>query len=274
MMRYFFLFFLLCSSLFAELVDEHGQPTAPLLSLFEVLNTPHEGSLETLAQNAQKFWHQKGDRWTFQDRFEEQKEQILPLLEELGCFKTVQAKHNHYQYGVVLGALAVTVEKRIQFLVQEWKRGIRFDEIIFLTGQRPLHPQKEAQFLDHAKTETDMMLLVWQQTSMPPELRAIPLVVIDAPPVPDRGRPTTASTVYAWLDERPIPGTCLVFSSEPYVGYQNSILSYLLPVSFSIETVGPEGGRHYSTAILIDNVAKWLDWESKRIARDQRQGAS
>ncbi|MCB1110695.1 MAG: hypothetical protein KDK64_06895 [Chlamydiia bacterium] len=219
-------------------------------------------SLEKLTKTPAQAWVQQGDRWTFKERFEEEREDIIPLLESMGIFSEKWAQHAHYDYALVLGALHTAVESRMGHLIEEWKRGTRFDQIVFLTGQRPLHQEKEAQFL-HLRTETAMMVHVWETLEMPPELRDIPLVVIDAPPLPLRGRPTTESTVYAWLEVNPSPGSVLMVSSQPFIGYQKAILEVLLP-AFSIEGVGKEGGRTLPLSVLLDTVGKQHACEALR----------
>lgn len=173
-------------------------------------------------------------------------------------FKTKWATKKHYDYALVLGALHGSVEMRINHIVEEWNRGIRFDTIVFLTGQRPLHVEKEKEFLS-LKDEAAMMVYVWETTNMPPELYEIPLTVVDAPPLPLRGRPTTESTVYAWLELSPNPGSILMVSSQPYIGYQMAVLSTLLPL-FEIEGVGQEGGRTLPISVLLDTIGKEACW--------------
>lgn len=230
---------------------------APLDTLFKL------GGVQN-AEEAQETWIQKGDRWTFQNRYESKREEILDTLSSMGWFEAKHASKNHYQYGVVLGSLYASVQKRMNYLVEEWNRGVRFDTIVFLTGKRPLHPTKEKEFKG---TETTMMLQTWDKTEMPQALRDLPLVVVDAPPIPERGRPTTESTLYAWLEKKPDPDSSLFFSNQPYVHYQQVVIQSVLPRSFKVETVGPKGGENLPTSVLLDNVGKWLYWKNVLLNR-------
>ena len=151
MYRFILLFIFACVSLFGNSLD----------TLFKI------GGVEN-AQEAQETWIQKGDRWTFQDRYENKREEILDTLNAMGWFEAKHALKNHYQYGVVLGSLYTSVQKRMHFLLEEWNRGVRFDTIVFLTGQRPLHPTKEKAF---SGTETTMMLQTWDNIEKPKALR-------------------------------------------------------------------------------------------------------
>jgi hypothetical protein len=226
-----------------------------LLTSFLFCDIP---TLEQITKSSPQEWIQKGDRWTFKERFEDKRDEIYPVLDSMGMFETQWASGKHYDYALVLGALHGSVEMRINHIVEEWKRGTRFDQVVFLTGQRPLHLEKEKEFLS-LKNETAMMIHVWETTSMPPELRAVPLTIVDAPPLPLRGRPTTESTVYEWLELSPSPGTILMVSSQPYVGYQRAVLNTLLPL-FEIEGVGQEGGRTLPISVLLDTLAKEACW--------------
>lgn len=258
MFKKFLLLLLFCSTqAFTALLTDEQKPTPEFAAVLEAVNIPSTYPIEIIAASLKEKCFQTGDRWNFEDRFEDKRETLLPLLDQLGCFDAVQASETHYDYGVVLGALRSSVEKRIGFLIDEWKRGVRFDRIVFLTGKRKLQPKENCNHLD---SETEMMRFVWSETEMPEALRLIPLTIVDSPPAFGRDRATTESTVIAWLKMKPTPGHCLIFSSQPYVGYQDAILRTRLPPTFSIETVGPEGGRTLPTSVLMDNLNKWLQW--------------
>lgn len=230
-----------------------------LLTSFLFCDIP---TLEQITKSSPQEWIQRGDRWTFKDRFEDQRDEICPLLDSMGMFETKWASEKYYDYAFVLGALHGAVEMRIHHIVEEWKRGVRFDNVVFLTGKRPLHIEKEKKILS-LKNETAMMVHVWETTEMPPELRAVPLTIVDAPPLPLRGRPTTESTVYAWLEMSPELGSILMVSSQPYVRYQKAVLGTLLPL-FEIEGVGQEGGRTLPISILLDTIGKEVTWSRAR----------
>ncbi|NRA90392.1 MAG: hypothetical protein HRU43_04615 [Simkaniaceae bacterium] len=233
-------------------------------TLFLLVYSCFYGSLTSLIEitkSEPQGWIQKGDRWNFKEINEDRRSEILPILDEMGMFKTVWAKDAHYNYAIVLGSLQSSVETRIGHLIDEWNRGVRFDEVILLTGQRPLHPEKEKSVL-HLKTETAMMLHVWNEAQMPEGLRSTPLTVVDAPPYLERGRPTTESTVYAWLEMSPKPGSILMVSSQPYVGYQNAIFDVLLQ-NFDIQAVGREGGRSLPISVLFDTLGKIENWKER-----------
>jgi hypothetical protein len=232
-----------------------------LLGTYFLFGDSFISELCRLTEMPPQSWVQSGDRWTFQDVAEEKRSDILAIFEEMGWFEVKYASKKHYDYAVVLGALHASVIKRITHLVDTYNQGVRFDMVVFLTGQRPLHPEKESSFKG---MEIDMMLEVWNTFPLPKEVRALPLIIVDAPPIPGRERPTTESTLYAWLDMAPKEGSSLFFSSQPFVNYQDAIIKQVLPSSFKVETIGPEGGKKLPIAVLLDTAAKWMEWNSSR----------
>lgn len=255
--HFFFVSLLFWIPIFSTLITDTNQITPPFASLLEVLEISPDLSINHLAKSVKDQCSQLGDRWTFENRFEEKREMILPILETLGCFQSIHASQKHYRYGVVLGALRESIQRRFDFLIGEWKRGVRFDQIVFLTGERTI---RESEKCKHLNSEREMMVWLWNQTEMPSDLRSLPLLIIDSPAPFGRKRATTKSTLISWKKTNPDPGSALCFSSQPYIGYQDAVIKAVMPSSFQIETVGPEGGRGLPTSVLMDNLAKWLEW--------------
>ena len=191
---------LFCSQGFSELLTKEKTPSSPFATILELFEIPSDSSVETIAEMLVEKCFQKNDRWTFEHRFGDMGEILHPLFEEIGCFETVQASQKHYDYAVILGSLRAGVEYRIEFLLQEWERGVRFDQVVLLTGVRPLLPKEKCPDL---QSEAEMMEFVWHQTNMPRELKELPLTVVNAPPAPDRDRADTQGTIETWLEMAP-----------------------------------------------------------------------
>lgn len=175
----------------------------------------------------------------------------------------------------------MSVRKRLAFLVREWNRGVRFDHIIMLAGQRPLDAELESLSVLYdrknkelpirqswhepqlpPKTETEMMRMIFEQAQLPEALAKVQFRVIDTP-MQKRAdgsvcRPTTGDTVNAWLAQNPEPGNCLVISNQPYVAYQDSVMRCLMPKSFTIETIGSNDQETERLSTLLDTVARTL----------------
>ena len=174
-------------------------------------------------------------------------------------------------------------------LAKLWLSGVRFNKLVFLTGARTLDAKQEpvAALEDRTqtilpirsdwhydqtmvyKTETDMTNLVYDQAQLPAELRAVPVLFVDAPQtVAADGtikRPTTVDTLVTWLKDKPAPVMCLFISNQPFVGYQDSITRTVLPATFMIETVGFAIPAPYeSVSLYLDSLARWLYQEQQR----------
>jgi hypothetical protein len=246
----------------SRLLDASGHPTQSLLKILNALDVPNNGTLDDIVRATQKHWIQSGkERWEFEEVAIKDPQNILGLLKETGCIDEIQTKENSYDYALLLGATAPRVETRLNFLIKEWNRGVRFKRLIFLTGQRMLDPKIET-FPDHIKTETDMISFLYRQKDLPEGMRKIPLEIIDAPAHKlENGkmrRPNTKDTLVEWLKQNPAPGKCLFISNQPYVGYQDAVCRLELPDDFIIETIGPEADPSCTFAQYLDNLARWL----------------
>lgn len=271
MRKLFLIFFFLPFFLHALcLHDSQGnliQPAKKFLTLCEV---PKELEGEAILEYLQANWIQaEKERWQMQGKCEEKRERAIPILRELGCIDSIRAKEKEYDYALVLGSLENTMQKRLDFLYQEWKRGVRFKQIVLLTGQRELNPDKE-NFPPKISTETELFIHLFKNS---PLANLVPFVVIDAPQEKRKdgtyNRPNTASTIRSWLASSPKPGKCLAISTQPFVGYQEAVLRFYLPETFTIETVGPatekgHGASHCSMGIYLDNFGRWLLYEKMR----------
>jgi hypothetical protein len=152
-------------------------------------------------------------------------------------------------------------------LVSQFNRGVRFKQVVLLTGQRLLDSKTSEKDLPF-QTEAEMMLSVWEKFPMPEEMRKIPCLLVDAPGKCKGdgicARPNTSDTLIAWLKMNPGPGRCLFISSQPFCGYQDSLARTNIPSSFAIETIGPQASQGVSVAVYLDNLGRWLYTEANR----------
>lgn len=140
------------------------------------------------------------------------------------------------------GALLPRVALRLQDLVTAWKSGVRWEETIVFGGKRPLQNDREnhlaaqdvlPKLLIHSthpdwtpwikvETELEMMRWLWQNCALPEDLKAIPVVFVDAPMKPSAVpggspvRPNTEDTIREWLKSNPSSGSLLLSSGAPY----------------------------------------------------------
>jgi hypothetical protein len=250
------------------LLDDQRRPRKELLELFILtgVSLTEASNAELIVQETQRHWFQgrEKERWEFHDVFEEDRKQIIPLLRELGVVDAIHAKEKRYRYGVVFGALASRMEERIDFLVLEWRRGVRFEEIVFLTGNRPLLETEEHAFIEVGlSNESQLTRYIWgSHKDIPDELRSLPLSVVDACQVRKSDgtfrRPSTGDTIEEWLRSNPEPAKVLTFSNQPYVGYQRAVMKRYLPQQFKLEAVGAVACEDTPVSVYLDTLARIL----------------
>lgn len=111
------------------------------------------------------------------------------------------------------------------------------------------------------KTEYELLRFLYKHAQLPASLSLIEPTYINTPNLIRNSRlcrATTPDTIIEWLKEKPTPGSCLVISSQPLIGYQNSVTHSLLAKEFTIESVGPEASTEVSTDEYLDTLARWL----------------
>lgn len=247
------------------------------MALLADLYVEHDGSLKDIVKQTQALWlRSKGqERWQMSDRFQGLQEKVWPYFKEMGLLNSQNPLKSHYNYALVFGANYKSVKERISFLIDQWQRGIRFDQIILLGAERQLDNSIECMddlvgaAAKKPATETEMMRLLWSQMQIPPEMKALPLIIVDTPMKKGEEagliRPNTGDTINYWLlYQNPIAGTVLAISHQPYVQYQDSVLRTLIPQNFIVETVGFASDEE-STAVHLDNIARILYQEQQRL---------
>lgn len=269
-------------SLHNSIVDEQGKPTVALLQLLSLTGIEHDGSLASIVEQTQKTeagWMRKDgcERWHIADTNLENKSGFFDVFHKLHLIDEIAPKHQHYDYLVLMGAAYGRITSRLQYAIQLWKQGIRFDKVVILSGARALtdteltalHKDYNVKDTDLVPvTEAELMQFVYSTMPMPAEMRQIAVTLIDAPMKKNQSgilvRPTTGDTVIEWMKLKPAAGSCLVISNQPYVGYQDSVAKALLPHDFIVETVG-EKSYDLIVGIYLDTVARNLYQEKIRL---------
>lgn len=264
------------------LVDEQGRPSEALVQLLSLTNIEHDGSLASIVQQTQKpetEWMRKegSERWDIVDSNVENKDQFFKLFNQLYLVDEITPQQEQYDYLLLMGAAYVRVKTRLEYTIKLWDKGVRFDMIVVLSGSRPLTDlELDALRLDYnlddgdfiPATEAQVMQFVYDKIDMPETMRKIPMILIDAPMKVSKtgtlARPTTGDTVNLWMELKPAPGSCLVISNQPYVGYQDSVTKTLLPKTFTVETVG-EKSEDTKIGIYLDTLARNLYQDKIRL---------
>ena len=268
-------------------LDQNYKPTPALLNLLNFLQVQHDGSLESIVKATQQAWLRPKDkeRWEIAERYENKREELLNHFSLVGIVDNIKPTNKHYDYVILLGCTAPTFRKRIAHLVKLFNAGTSFDKIVLLGSQRSLDSNLESveELLDaHNKwlsfkpdwqqpasmptTEIEMMKMIIDQTKLPSELSIVPFIFVDTPmQIAGDGtirRATTADTIAQWLSASPKPGSCILISSQPYVGYQDAVARTNLPLSFTVDTVGLEAGMKEKIVTYLDSLARWLYQEN------------
>lgn len=235
-----------------------------LLKLLDMMEVEHEGTLASIVAETQKQWIRPAgkERWQVDGDFSaDTKAEIFPLASKLGFIEELKPAAKKYDYCLVLGATVGRMEKRINYLVKMWKDGVRFNQIVFFTGARPLDPAVD-RLTAVCKTETEAAHFLWDHAELPEGIRKMPVAFVDVPMISTTEgfrRPATGDTVSAWLAVNPLPGTCVAISNQPYCLYQGAVLQTHLPEEFTCEVVG-EGANLdcLNGRVLLDTIARWL----------------
>jgi len=267
----------------APLVRNNGQPAQPLLDLLSYLGVMHDGTMDGIMSATQLAWLRKTgtERWEMEDPYADRREALLTHLDNLGCVQAVEPMAQRYDYALVFGASIHALRSRLAYFFELYERGIRCNTVVILTGARPrdLTVENDDTLCDVTQqvlpvcsdwqrparmptTEAEIVQFLLNQAVKPQDFDMSCVVVVDTPmqPVPGGGirRPTTADTVRCWLAKNPKAGSCLLISSQPYVGYQDITARLDIPNTFELETVGRTISPKMKMSVALDNVARWI----------------
>jgi hypothetical protein len=220
---------------------------------------------QDLVAQTQEHWLRKPtqERWEVEDLPQNQRLFVLDWAIRNGLFDSWAPSQTHYDQAVILGGTTFRMHHRLAFLRDLWKQGVRFEQIVFLTGDRPLDPRVD-RYSEVCASESDAAQLIWQEADLPLAMREMPIRWIAVPMKNEGGlskRPTTEDTILAWV-ARSRPNHALFVSNQPYCGYQSAVIKNILPDGFSFELVGEgveEGDARLSNArVILDTIARWL----------------
>ncbi len=232
-----------------------GCPSKPLLEVLDRFGIVHDGSWASIQEETEKAWL-KGrnvELWELESVQAPSDEEVYALFTPLGMTQTIHASECTYTYALLLGSTKEIVRNRLLFLKSEWERGVRFDQLVILTGDRPLAPFERSQ----AKNETEMIKELLQEMDLPKEWYTS-LVIIDTPRPEGMRRPHTYHTIECWLATEPAPGKMLVISDQPFIHRQGAVFDLYIPGTesvgegFSVERIQ---GR---AQILLAELAQWI----------------
>jgi hypothetical protein len=276
------------------LFDENEQPRDKLLELLKMIGMKSldksEKPILQINNWAQKNLLRQGERWQKQtDRFEELKPKIEFFLRELGFIDASFPHFKKYQGAIVHGALLSSVRCRLSYLIEQWKKGIRFSHLYFLSGERPLDPMRESknvffqdensslkirkdglELTEFPTTEYEMVQLLWKQSEIPEDMRKhVQVHFINAPMKKDPQsesfiRPTTDDTIQYWLKTEPPYGRYLAVTQAPYMNRQDLVVRKIASKEYLFDTVGSSAHEQEKIAIILDELARCI-FQTKQI---------
>lgn len=269
---------------FPTLLTQDNQPKVELIQVMGMagMKTPSV-SLEKINEWGQKNLLRKEERWSEQDAtLEHLKDRMTPLLKELGMKDATAPTRTEYQGAIVHGSTLDEVRLRLHYLIEQWKKGVRFHHIYFLTGSRPLNMSIENSsccenddesplkirkgwtLSSPPKTEYEMVVMIWDQSEVPEGLRkSVTVEFVQAPmkqsPTSEKlERPTTDDTVVYWLKNNPVQGRYLAVSNAPFTPRQDLVVRTFLTDEYELETIGPALDNQLRVAIILDELARLI----------------
>jgi hypothetical protein len=185
---------------------------------------------------------------------------VLDWASRQGLFSDWRPARSYYDTALIFGATTHCMQKRLNYLRDLWIQGVRFKEIVWLTGDRPLDPRVD-HLTEQCNNESEAAHILWENAELPSELRSLPVHFIATPMKSNGKRPNTEDTLVSWLATSQEPGSALFISDQPFCGYQFAIVNATLPSSYDFEVVGPSRNPNChpaAAAITLDAIARWL----------------
>lgn len=254
-----------------------GTATERLKNVFK-----HVGaSIETLVQAnefAQKHLLRAGERWDVQEetevrkKMQENKDLLIEDLRNLGMVDAIDPAQQSYTYALLMGALKLRVEQRLNYLADLINNGYTFDQIVLLGGERPLRDSEKEGLPADVASEADMMKHLFDNH---PTLNKYSVLLVNAPMKQKEdgsmARPTTDDTLVHFMKIAPQDGSCLVVSNNPYTVRQTKTAERVLSQSrFPTEGAGEKA--NFDTVnidILMDEFARTVYEEYTQFKKNQ-----
>jgi hypothetical protein len=253
---------ILSSLIYAAPIQDRNIDLNALSQLASALEIP-EGS--DLIAETQKRWLRKPgqERWEIAELSPEQRAFVLRWAEGQGLFAPWTPARTTYDVALILGATTSRMQMRLDYLKDLWAQGTRFNEIVWLTGDRPLDKRVDG-LTDRCNNESEAARILWKEANLPDAMRALNAVFV-AVPMKQEGtapkRPNTEDTIVAWLQTNPTPCKALFVSDQPFCGYQFAVVKTCLPDEFEFDLVGQgvnSTSHPAAAAVTLDSIARWI----------------
>ncbi len=242
--------------------------------LLEITGIHCDASLPEIVEATQKAWVRPfgKERWEIEEALDApMQSRIVQICDKMGFFAEKAPKEPKYRYCCILGATLPRIQTRIEYAILLWNRGVRFEEVVLFSGDRPLDPRADQIALLETLPDNEMdgIKAVYDAMDLPTGFRDLPITQVRTPKVQDpRGlrRPAAMDTVSHWLTLAPEPGSALFISNQPYVHYFGAVTRFILPETIQCECVGYHVDTSFyqnKASLLLDTMAWWLYYEEK-----------
>lgn len=197
------------------LLNEDLTLSPSLKKLFNFLNAKDINTFEEANKYAQEnFLRPKGIERQMQKPhpLESEFNKVLPILRSMKMIDAIPA-FGHYNYLAFNGQSLPQMRRQVEFIKRS---SVTFNEIVFATGSRNLQAifDKDDPNFDILKSEYDAAKYLLK-VYFPNKKSIVLNATTDKLP-----RPNTKTTVNAWMEQKPEPGSILMVSNNPYIGYQ------------------------------------------------------
>jgi hypothetical protein len=258
-MNFFFLSIIfIWAALFSEPLVDRSLNSEAILELANYFGISQK---EDLVLETQKKWLRKPgkERWEIEKLSQKDQEFVINWAKKEGFFDEIRPSIQLYDKALILGATTKRMQIRLNYLKKLFQEGVRFSEIVWLTGERKLDSRVD-EFTDLCETEFDAAKLLWEKEDIPNEMKNLPVLFISAPQK-NGARPNTKDTLDKWLQEMQDPSTVLFISSQPYCEYQFNVIRETLRDNILFDIACPSV-LEVEAENILDSVARSI-WMKK-----------
>ncbi len=230
-----------------------------------------------------------------------QRDNIRKALEQLGLYREVPPTKQNGQFTTydcvfLMGALQSRVEKRFDYLLSLWEKGVRFKRLYILSGERKLagkeiEPMTEYFEKNHQEAnEENMVKHIVTHKKMPFSMQealnngTLEMIYVTSSAKPNAHRSKAFDNFIGWMNLYGAQGemtrqdkTILIISNQPFVAYIGAVASramsdefhepvetlgnfdnqYKIGNNYFIEVVGP-GDTPRTLTVGLDSLARWV----------------
>ena len=258
--------FCLCNFGYASPIQDRKIQPGALSELTLALGIPADADL---LEETQRRWLRKPtqERWELSELSADERHFVLDWSKQHGLFSEWKPASMSYDKALILGASTSLMQKRLNHLIELWNQGVRFDEIVWLTGDRPLDNRIDG-LMDRCNNESEAAHIIWDETNLPNGMQHLPVIFVAVPMKNEEGtlkRPNTEDTIIAWLEVCPQPCKALFVTDQPFCGYQFAVIKTNLPDAYLFDVVGKgadPSSHPAAAAITLDSIARWIYQDS------------